>query len=158
MSLLTRYFRANKDNNFRDHSSAIRQKGECVSGRTCAYQGVRNVRFLENLACFAFLLPPSWDLPFRLIAGALREARFESNFNYSGEWTCWNSANKKDTKYALITEILKFCQAAFEWRFMTVILDWKCFSVILCLSPIVLDHFREKSRNRSSGIKFVFCF
>ena len=23
--------------------------------RTCAYQGVRNVRFLENLACFVFL-------------------------------------------------------------------------------------------------------
>ena len=25
---------------------------------TCAYQGGINVRFLENLACFVFLLPP----------------------------------------------------------------------------------------------------
>ena len=25
---------------------------------TCAYQGVRNVRFSENLACFVFLIPP----------------------------------------------------------------------------------------------------
>ena len=28
------------------------------STRTCAYQGVRNVRFLTNLARFVFLLPP----------------------------------------------------------------------------------------------------
>ena len=26
--------------------------------RTCAYQGVRDMRFSEYLACFAFLLPP----------------------------------------------------------------------------------------------------
>ena len=29
----------------------------------CAYQGVRNVRFLENLACFIFLKHPFWDSP-----------------------------------------------------------------------------------------------
>ena len=57
-------------------SSVIRQKGESQNEgsrnakhakfsekqtfrvRTCTYQGVRNVRFSENLACFAFLLPP----------------------------------------------------------------------------------------------------
>ena len=32
-----------------------------------AYQGVRNVRFSENLACFVFLKHPFWDLPFCLI-------------------------------------------------------------------------------------------
>ena len=61
-------------------ASVIRQKGESQNGgnkkakyakfsekRTCAYQGVRNVRFLETLACFAFLLPLFWDLPFCLI-------------------------------------------------------------------------------------------
>ena len=35
--------------------------------RTCAYQGVRNVRFSENLACFVFLKRPFWDSPFCLI-------------------------------------------------------------------------------------------
>ena len=30
----------------------------------CAYQGVRNVRFSENLACFVFLKHPFWDRPF----------------------------------------------------------------------------------------------
>ena len=35
--------------------------------RTCAYQGVRNVHFLENLTWFAFLLPPVWYFPFCLI-------------------------------------------------------------------------------------------
>ena len=33
----------------------------------CAYQGLRNVCFLENLACSAVLLPPFWDSPFCLI-------------------------------------------------------------------------------------------
>ena len=27
-----------------------------IRTHTCAYQGVRNVHFLENLACFTFLL------------------------------------------------------------------------------------------------------
>ena len=68
------------------HSSVIRQKGESQNGcfkktkhakfseknehflppnipdehllRTCAYQGVRNVRLLENLVCFVFLKHP----------------------------------------------------------------------------------------------------
>ena len=35
--------------------------------RTRAYQGVRNVRFSENLACFVFLKHPFWDSPFCLI-------------------------------------------------------------------------------------------
>ena len=75
-------------------SSVIRQKGECQNGgnkkakrakfskknkhfyplirkRVCAYQRVRNVRFSENLACFAFLLPPFWDSPFCLITDEL---------------------------------------------------------------------------------------
>ena len=68
--------------------SVIRQKGESQNGGnkkankkwtfvttwyaqvrtcTCAYQGVRNVRFSENLACFTFLLPPFWDSSFCLI-------------------------------------------------------------------------------------------
>ena len=66
------------DNKLRANSSVIRQKGESQKGgnkkakhvkfsekpyplirkRTCAYQGVRNVCFSKNLACFAFLLPP----------------------------------------------------------------------------------------------------
>ena len=35
--------------------------------RTCAYQGVRNVRFLENLACFVFLKHTFEGSPFFLI-------------------------------------------------------------------------------------------
>ena len=30
---------------------------------TRAYQGVRNIRFSENLACFVFMLPPPRDSP-----------------------------------------------------------------------------------------------
>ena len=38
---------------------------------TCAYQGVRNVCFKENLACFVFLLPAFSDSPFCLITDDL---------------------------------------------------------------------------------------
>ena len=41
--------------------------------RRCAYQGVRNVHFSENLACFVFLKHPFWDSPFCLITGELLE-------------------------------------------------------------------------------------
>ena len=44
-------------------SSVISQKGESQNGRTRAYQGVRNVHFSENLACFVFLKHPFWDSP-----------------------------------------------------------------------------------------------
>ena len=36
-----------------------------------AYQGVRNVRFSENLACFVFLKHPFWDSPFCLVTNKL---------------------------------------------------------------------------------------
>ena len=38
-----------------------------IHTRTCAYQGVRKVRFSENLACFVFLKHPFCDSPFCLI-------------------------------------------------------------------------------------------
>ena len=38
-----------------------------ICTRTCPYQGVRNVRFSENLACSVFLKHPFWDSPFCLI-------------------------------------------------------------------------------------------
>ena len=41
--------------------------GNKAKGRTCAYQGIRNVRFSQNLACFVFLKHPFWDSPFCLI-------------------------------------------------------------------------------------------
>ena len=55
--------------NVGDNTSVIRQKGEYQNGcfnisyiligtRTCAYHGVRNVHFSENLACFVFLNHP----------------------------------------------------------------------------------------------------
>ena len=72
-------------------SSVIRQKDESKNGcfkktkhatfsekrtfltlwyahaRTYAYKRLRNVRFLENVACFVFLKHPFWDSPFCLI-------------------------------------------------------------------------------------------
>ena len=42
----------------------IFRKRNITYARKCAYQGVTNVRFSEDLACFVFLLPPFGDLPF----------------------------------------------------------------------------------------------
>ena len=42
-----------------------------IRTRTRAYQGVRNVRFSENLVCFVFLKHPFWNSPFCLITDAL---------------------------------------------------------------------------------------
>ena len=35
-----------------------------IRTRLCAYQGVRNVRFSENLVCFVFFKQPFWDSSF----------------------------------------------------------------------------------------------
>ena len=50
---------------------------------TWAYQGVRNVHFSENLACFVFLKHSFWDSPFCLIIDdiTLYLAKFRSS-NY----------------------------------------------------------------------------
>ena len=42
-----------------------------IRTRTCAYQGVRNVCFSENLAGSVFLKHPFWDSPFCLITNEL---------------------------------------------------------------------------------------
>ena len=41
--------------------------GKLTYVRMCAYHGIRNVRFLENLTCFVFLKHPFWDAPFCLV-------------------------------------------------------------------------------------------
>ena len=46
-----------------------------IRTRTCAHQGVRNVRFSEHLTCFVFLKHPFWDPHFHLICWIL-EVRY----------------------------------------------------------------------------------
>ena len=38
-----------------------------IHTRRCAYHGLRNIRFLENLVCFVFLKHPFWELLFALL-------------------------------------------------------------------------------------------
>ena len=68
---------------WQETTNVIRQKGESQNGcfkkdtpnfpknehflRTCAYQGVRDVGFSENLACFVFFKHSFWDSPFCFI-------------------------------------------------------------------------------------------
>ena len=54
-----------------NNSSVISQKGES-QGVKNTYQGVKNIRFLENMTCFVFLKHPFWDLPFCYITDEVR--------------------------------------------------------------------------------------
>ena len=70
--LVVRDARERKSWNYEGKTSVIRQKGESWvfqenKARTCAYQGVRNFRFSENLVSFVFLKQPFWNSPFWLI-------------------------------------------------------------------------------------------
>ena len=49
--------------------------------RTYAYQGVRNVRFSENLAYFFFLKYPFWVSPFCLITDVLNDCNLRKQFS-----------------------------------------------------------------------------
>ena len=43
-----------------------------IHARTCAYHGIKNVRFLWNLACFVFSKHTFWGLSFCLITNEKR--------------------------------------------------------------------------------------
>ena len=98
--------------NLRLYSSIIKQKGR-ISKRvfqenkapqifrktdiSCAYQGARNVRFLENWACVVFLKHPFWDSPFCLITDALQirlEHTLTQKFNLIRHFG-WSEHSKK---------------------------------------------------------------
>ena len=64
-----RVFQENKANQiFRKTNVSL----SLIRTRTCAYQGVRNVPFSENLLSFVFLKDPFWDSPFCLITDELK--------------------------------------------------------------------------------------
>ena len=60
-----------------------------ICTRTFVYQGVRNVRFSENLACFVFLKRPFWDSPFCLITDELGNITFHKSL-----WLLWDFFNR----------------------------------------------------------------
>ena len=63
-----------------------------------AHVRVRNIRFLENLACFVFLKHPFWDSPFCLITDDLlfsREAYTESSQTPKMEFLAKNYFRQK---------------------------------------------------------------
>ena len=61
---------------------------------TCAYQGVRNVCFSDNLACFVFLKHSFWDSPFCLITDNKATC-----FLYV---TCQSNTNRKKNYFRLM--------------------------------------------------------
>ena len=67
---------------YRHNLSVLRQKGKSQNvSFTCAYQGVRKVRFSEDLVCFVFLKHPFWDSHFCLISDELHNNIFHQVVN-----------------------------------------------------------------------------
>ena len=58
-----------------------------IRTHTCAYQGIRDVRFSENLSCFVFLKHPFWDSPFCLIRLDLNNCSFAVT-RLTQLWSC----------------------------------------------------------------------
>ena len=79
-----------------------------IRSRTCAYQGVRNVRFSENLAYFVFLKHPFLGSPFRLITDdiikVMRVHLTQSLISYEIyiQFRLWNRRLPSVTFYSLI--------------------------------------------------------
>ena len=82
------YFKKTKHTKFSEKTNISYSQ---IRARTCAYQAVRNVRFLENFACFVFcfvfLKHPFWDLPFCFITDQLfyyfhRALKFKKTLQY----------------------------------------------------------------------------
>ena len=53
-----------------------------IHTRTCAYQGVKNVCFSENLACFVFLKHRFWDSSFCFITDEVILSKTDSFANF----------------------------------------------------------------------------
>ena len=90
---------------------------------TCGYQGVRNVRFSENLACFVFLKHPFWDSPFCLITNEFTVNLLKKNlrdYSFLGWFTDYFSQNKEIFSSILLCFLLFFvCMPYYETQICT---------------------------------------
>ena len=73
--------------------------------RTCAYQGVRNVCFLENVACFVFFKYPFWSSLFCLITDVL----IHNKKCKSGRKICCEMVIKWSLKAFLFIDLVQVC-------------------------------------------------
>ena len=76
-----------------------------IRTRRCAYQGVRNVPFLENLACYVFLKPPFWGSSFCLIIDNIKNVVKKDKVHKPEEATILKCSFKK--VYLKNSEILE---------------------------------------------------
>ena len=66
------------------------------------YQGVRNVRFSENLACFVFLKHPFWDSPFCLITEEFYPLKISFENFLTRAWSMFPFYKPKNTRWDLV--------------------------------------------------------
>ena len=113
-----------------------------IRTRTYAYQGVRNIRFSENLACYVFLKLPVWGSSICLITDDIKDLwlRISAEIAYVfhmlaifGKIT--HHRYLKDTKYASVIYIfLTFCvHLAYMISLMaSIIHTWLTWMLVTC--------------------------
>ena len=100
-----------------------------IRTRTCAYQGIRNFHFSENLECFDFLKHPFWDSLFCLITKDLLlnmleyenenllnncfRSRYEHRISIGGEFS------KFEEKHSVFHNA--------SWTLIIIMILWQCY-------------------------------
>ena len=92
-----------------------------IHTHTCAYQGVRNVCFSENLSCFVFLKHSFWDSPFCLITNHLRCLKVFSI-------RPWKSFNKNHTEISYKKNTISPFNSFVRWRSVSYRNQPKCWA------------------------------
>ena len=124
-----------------------------IRTRTCVYQGIRNVRFSENLAQFVFLKHPVWGSSFCLITHDFRIYFIkDGTLCDSTFWKEENSLRKKlnsscilnaklcttldDIVFICDSPILSLC----GWHFLiSSIRFYASFTVTLCFRSLIFS-------------------
>ena len=120
-----------------------------ISTRTCAYQGVRNVRFSDNLACFVFLNHLFWDSLFCLITDEFYENHYNSEIDICPDCK-WRSSYLRDlVPCNFFIKII--CLYSIYWFFLEVILFQNLVIYFNCIYTLRAYH--VWSRNFQSSRK-----
>ena len=94
-----------------------------IRTRTYAYQGVRNISFSENLACYVFLKLPVWGSSFCLITDDIKDLwlRISAEIAYVFHML---AIFGKITHHRYLIRYKVRLLFIYSWRFLNICLTW----------------------------------
>ena len=111
-------------------------------------QGVRNIRFSENLVCFVFLLPPFWDSHFYLITDDLTYSTsiFKTWLFLFVLLNFWICLCVSFFYLRFISRTLTIHRTSGEWKVQSVFLSFTSFTSSLLLFNLSACTYQPNSR------------